>query len=319
MRRGRDLHPRMAVLQTAVLTASPPRQPSEYTKIASYFIAFICYNRIVMKISVVIPAFNEEKLLPRLLTSLKNQEYSGDFEIVMADNNSTDKTAEIARSFGVKVFKEPKQGYAYACNRAFFSGTGDILARADADHVVPTTWLQTIHDAFASDPILIATGGPLYPYKNNFLENVFAYPAMIIWMLFLKVIHHGFLFPNMAVRTEAFKKLNGFDTTIKYGEDTDLCLRLVKLGKVTYNTRMYAYSSTRRMDQMGLWKFVFGYAFGNEIVKTAKKGNAVGMEVIRDDVPSEKQPSFPPSVYLSVLPTVLTIILLLLLLPHFVK
>lgn len=261
---------------------------------ARVLVYYVC----TMKVSVVIPAYNEEKFLPLLLASLKKQTYKGDFEIVVADNNSTDRTAEIARSYGAKVFKEPKQGYAYACNRAFFSGTGDILARADADHVLPPNWIQSIVDVFEKDPDLLATGGPIYPYSNNFLSNIFSYPGQVLWMLFLKTIGHGFLFPNMAVRATAFKKINGFDTTIHYGEDTDLCLRLKKLGKVTYNINIYAYTSMRRYYNMGFFKFVFGYAFGNELAKMKKKSTVVGMEVIRKTSHKDQAPQFAPWVFL---------------------
>ena len=62
-----------------------------------------------LRFSVVVPAYNEEAFLPETLRSLRRQDYPGAYEIVVVDNNSTDATAEIARSFGVRVVSEPTQ------------------------------------------------------------------------------------------------------------------------------------------------------------------------------------------------------------------
>jgi glycosyltransferase involved in cell wall biosynthesis len=77
-------------------------------------------------LSVIIPAFNEEKFLPRCLESLKNQKFK-DFEIIVVDNNSTDKTAEIAKKFNVILVSEKSQGVAYARNKGAEIAKGEIL------------------------------------------------------------------------------------------------------------------------------------------------------------------------------------------------
>ena len=69
-------------------------------------------------ISVVIPAFNEEKYLPACLEALKKQTFKN-YELIVVDNNSTDKTAQIAKKFGARVVKEKKQGRNMACGRCF--------------------------------------------------------------------------------------------------------------------------------------------------------------------------------------------------------
>jgi len=83
-------------------------------------------------ISVIIPAANEEKTLPFCLASLKKQTFSN-FEVIVIDNNSTDKTAAVAQKFGAKVVSEKKQGIIYARERGFQEAKGEIIARTDAD------------------------------------------------------------------------------------------------------------------------------------------------------------------------------------------
>lgn len=236
-----------------------------------------------MKLSVVIPAYNEELFLPRLLTALKNQTIKEPFEIVVADNNSTDRTAEIAKSFGARVVHEKKQGFAYAANAAFFAATGDILVRSDADSVPPPQWLETIATKFQRDKDIIAVGGPLFPLESSTWESFFFYPTSVLWMYILKFLGRGFIFTNMAVKSEIFHELQGFRAV--YGEDTDLCMRMVRKGKVKIFLPMYTYTSIRRMRSLGAKAFLFKYVFGNEIAKAKKKKVTLGLEIVRTNIP----------------------------------
>ncbi|GIW67109.1 MAG: hypothetical protein KatS3mg095_1007 [Candidatus Parcubacteria bacterium] len=86
-----------------------------------------------MKISVIIPAYNEEKGIENTLKRIPKEV----FEIIVVDNNSTDKTAEIAKKLGAKVVKETKQGYGYALQKGFNIAQGDIIVTLDADGQYP--------------------------------------------------------------------------------------------------------------------------------------------------------------------------------------
>ncbi|MCL5795331.1 MAG: glycosyltransferase, partial [Patescibacteria group bacterium] len=79
-------------------------------------------------ISVVIPAHNEEALLALCLKSILSQKFAGTYEIILIDNDSTDKTGQIARQFPIKVIREPKKGIAYARERGFREAKGEIIA-----------------------------------------------------------------------------------------------------------------------------------------------------------------------------------------------
>jgi glycosyltransferase involved in cell wall biosynthesis len=264
-----------------------------------------------MKISVVIPAYNEESFLPHLLTSLRQQTFKHPYEVIVVDNNSTDKTAQIAKEYGAKVVSEKKKGYAHACNAGFAAAKGDIIARADADYVQPKDWLENIWKAFQKDADLIAVGGPLYPLESHWWENIIYYPAIVIWMYILKGLGRGFLFPNMAVRREIYEKTGGFDTKLKFGEDTEMCLALTRLGKVAYMPHIYVYTSIRKMRSLGFVQSVFGYSFGNQIAMYLGKEATIGLEVVRT-VPQTKPQIYKPWIFLYAVPlSVFTLILLL--------
>ena len=113
-----------------------------------------------MNISVVIPTFNEEKLLSKCLESLQKQTVKP-FEIIVVDNNSTDTTAAIAKKMGVKVISEKNQGISFARNAGFNAAKGDIIARLDADTTALPNWIERIKKDIETDG-KDAVFGPAY-------------------------------------------------------------------------------------------------------------------------------------------------------------
>lgn len=104
-----------------------------------------------LTLTIVIPAFNEEKLIKDCLDSIENQTEMPD-EVILVDNNCTDATVEIAKKYKfVKVVKESKQGIVYARTTGFNSAKGHIIGRIDADTLLPKNWVQKIK-TFYSDP-----------------------------------------------------------------------------------------------------------------------------------------------------------------------
>ncbi|MFC1962542.1 glycosyltransferase family 2 protein [Chloroflexota bacterium] len=200
-------------------------------------------------ISVVVPAYNEEQYIASCLESLKKQDFCGSYEIIVVDNNSEDRTAEIARSFGVRVFFESRRSAAAARQRGFAEAKGDIIATTDADSVLPSNWLASISRAFQKRPKLVAFGG-----HYNFLDDCpilprfwFKYMFPLLWMAYGLIIRRQLLFGvNMAVKREAFLKVGGFNTSISQGEDNDISLRLAELGQVIWDSRFQVTTSGRR-------------------------------------------------------------------------
>ncbi len=210
-------------------------------------------------VSVVIPAFNEEKRIAQVLESLTSQTYTH-FEVIVVDNNSTDKTAFIARSLGAKVVVEKKKGVGHARQTGFIAATGDIIASTDADTILPRSWLAKIVDHFDKDLSTTAVGGyaTLYsgPKTAKFIIQHFSYA----FMFFDRIVSGGWNLCgfNMAVRKDAFELCGGFDTSLQIGEDIDLSKKMRKLGTVVLAKDIRVKVSGRRYKD-GYFKGVMDY------------------------------------------------------------
>src|SRR5579884_4992 len=106
-----------------------------------------------MKLSLVIPVYNEAELLPLCLDSVAALKDKPD-EVIVVDNNSSDQTAAIASSYSfVKLIKEPRQGVVHARSRGFNEATGDIIARIDGDSILPPDWTDRVKAVFKDQSI----------------------------------------------------------------------------------------------------------------------------------------------------------------------
>jgi len=201
-----------------------------------------------MKISVVIPAYNEEKLIARCLESIKKQDYTGHYEIIVVDNNSTDRTADISREWGAKIVQEKRQGYVYAVARGFAEARGEIIATTDADAVVPTHWLSTLVDCFQKNPEVVAVGGRITFYDADWKIHLFEkyFFPVIYW--FDKSAGRGphLWGPNLAVRQEPFLRAGGWNFNVNLQADNEITDRLRKVGKVLILDDFLVPTSSRR-------------------------------------------------------------------------
>ena len=201
-------------------------------------------------ISIVIPAFNEEKLLPLCLESLKSQNHQGSYEIIVVDNASTDGTARIAAEFGAKVVSCPKRGVAYARQAGAQTASGDIIVQADADTIYPEDWLSRIASYFASHPRTVALAGS-YVYKDPPFWAAFEYIARyLINILGLLLLGRPVCISgaNFAFRREAFLKTNGYNPESLYPDQWGISRSLSQVGKIYYDTSVLVFTSTRRVQ-----------------------------------------------------------------------
>ena len=113
-----------------------------------------------MRVSIVIPAYNEARDLPACLESLARQT-SAPFEVIVVDNNSSDDTALIAKHHDARVISEKNQGIACARTTGFDAARGDIIARTDADCEVATDWVEVIQRTFMTHPHVDALRGDM--------------------------------------------------------------------------------------------------------------------------------------------------------------
>lgn len=153
-------------------------------------------------LSIIIPAYNEERYLKQCLQAISGQSEKPD-EVIVVDNNSTDDTAAIARSFPfVRLIYEKKQGLYYSRQTGMASATGDILCRIDADTIVDTGWVKAIRKSFA-DPAVHAATGPV-GYHDWAIPRVTLRMEDVMLRVTKMGGYHFLMGPNMAVRRSAW-------------------------------------------------------------------------------------------------------------------
>lgn len=216
-----------------------------------------------MKISLIIPAYNEELCIKKCLEAAITHSDGKFHEIIVVDNASTDATGEIARSIiGVKVVHEAKKGLTKARQRGLEASTGDIVAYIDADTLLPAHWISKVEKIFMEQPDTVCLSGP-YRYhdgikwKNMIMHTIWWLTAPLTY----RVVGYMVLGGNFVARREALIAMGGFDQNIDfYGEDTDIARRLSKHGKVIFDMSFYIHSSSRRFNKEGLIKTNVTYA-----------------------------------------------------------
>lgn len=211
------------------------------------------------QISVVVPAYNEEDYLEKNLSSIVSQNFKN-FELIVVDNVSTDKTSEIAKSFGAKVIFCAKKGVGAARQAGFMAAKGAVIATTDADNILPKNWLSTINKAFEKDKKMVAYGGLFRLYSGPFSARIavkyLAYPVFQIDRVFSG--KWSLIAQNMAVKKSAFLEVGGFKD-VQMAEDADLAQRLSEAGKVRLDKNFLVYASGRRVRH-GLWYGAWSYA-----------------------------------------------------------
>jgi len=215
-----------------------------------------------MKLSFVIPAYNEENYIGDCIRSiLKEMEGKKfDIEIVVVNNASIDRTREIADFFeGVRVVDEPRKGLVNARSAGFFASTGDIIANVDADTRLPEGWIEKVFQEFSLNKKLVALSGPYLYYDLSKLTLILVrswyYVGYLIHFFNQFFRKKGSMLQggNFIVRRDAMEKIGGFNSKFDfYGEDTDIATRIRKVGEVKFTFGLPMYTSGRRLDREGL-------------------------------------------------------------------
>lgn len=214
-----------------------------------------------MKLSIVIPAYNEERLIGTCLESalraMEGKPY--DVEIVVVNNASTDRTREIAVSFpGVRVVDEPKRGALHARRAGHRVALGDLVAHVDADTLVPDEWIDRVFREFRANEDLVALSGPYIYYDlspwHRAAVKVFYSVGYVTHLFNHYVIRKGAMLQggNYVVRRSAFEAIGGYSDDFDfYGDDTDIARRIQKVGRVKFTFRLPMYTSGRRLRTEG--------------------------------------------------------------------
>ena len=178
-------------------------------------------------VSVILPAYDEERDLPRCLDSLAKQDYEC-FEIIAVDDGSTDATAEILRAYAERdsrlriaptIPKDPRLGAGAPRNRGATLARGSILVFVDADEELPTDYLERITAPIRRGETVATMYG--YEENANFDENLWTRCyGRIRWDAFLE--GHEYYPVCSAIEASTFAAIGGFDENRGYGEDHSL-------------------------------------------------------------------------------------------------
>lgn len=215
-----------------------------------------------MKISLVIPAYNEEKYIGACLENACKNNH-GFHEIIVVNNASTDKTEEIVKNFPeVRLVREPSKGLTKARQRGFLEAKGDVIAYIDADTKMPAGWAEKVSIAFEKNPKIVCVSGPYIYYDLSYFGK------LAVWLYWLLLAYPAYLAAtymviggNFATKKNALEKIGGFDKNISfYGEDTNIARRLSKVGKVKFMQNLYMYTSARRLKGEGTGIIAVRYA-----------------------------------------------------------
>ncbi len=221
-----------------------------------------------MQLSIIIPAFNEEKFIGRCLDAVLSADLPPNTEIIVVNNASRDKTADIVRQYpGVRLVDEPSKGLTRARQRGNLSSQGDVLYYIDADTLIPKHLMSYVLSKFEQNSKLVAVSGP-YKYHDwhafgRFILWTYHWTAVPVTQLVVnRLLNKGSVFygGNFALRRKALDEIGGFDTALEFwSEDTQIGRRLSSRGPVRFYHRAYVYTSARRYYEEGLFRVLFRY------------------------------------------------------------
>jgi len=211
-----------------------------------------------MRFSVVIPAYNEEKYLPRLLASIETARanYSGgpeQVEVIVADNDSTDATAPVATAHGARVVHVALRRIAAVRNGGARVARGEILCFIDADSAIdPQTFNAIDH--------VMNTGQYVWGVTGARMERTSFALLLTYWVCMMIVLISGLDIGLSFCRREDFESVGGYDESRLYAEDVLLPLALRRLGRergqrLVRLPQVKALASTRKFDQFGDWHY----------------------------------------------------------------
>lgn len=177
-------------------------------------------------LSVVIPAFNEESFIAGTLNALKDYLPSEDFDVIVVDNGSSDKTADIASSLGAQVIYSPGSTIAALRNKGAKLSKGDLFLFIDADVSITEKWSKHIEKTITQlqeDPMIVTGSRCLPPQNNNWLNKY--------WFNHLSKYKASYINSGHLITTRTlFEKINGFTESLRTAEDYDFCQKAVSQG-----------------------------------------------------------------------------------------
>jgi GT2 family glycosyltransferase len=235
-----------------------------------------------VELSVVLPSHNGARTIAGQLDALASQQWSGEWEVVVIDNRSTDGTRETVEVYRAElpslqiVAADEKPGISYALNRGIAASRGTSIALCNDDDVVAPGWLAAMGDALREHELV---AGRLEAYRLNeaWMIDVRGDPQtdrLPEWG-FLPYLPFAFG-ATIGIRRELHDAIGGFDENLITAEDMDYCWRLQHAGaEIHFVPEAITHYGMRR-DLHGLWRQAYKYGLGN--VAVYKKHLELGLE-----------------------------------------
>ncbi|QUH22940.1 glycosyltransferase [Methanobacterium alkalithermotolerans] len=208
-----------------------------------------------MKVSIVIPTYNEEDYLPELLDSIKNQDFA-DYEIIISDANSRDNTRQIAQEYGCKIVDGGLP--ALGRNKGAKVAQGELILFLDSDLILSPSYLHNAVEEFEDKKLGIAISQmiPLSDKKRDKVLHEFANRFMI---MVESIKPHGAGCYGIITRRSLHEEVNGFNESLDFGEDSDYIERIGRISKFKVLRKAHVLVSTRRLEKEGLKSLAMKY------------------------------------------------------------
>jgi glycosyltransferase involved in cell wall biosynthesis len=269
-----------------------------------------------MRLSFVVPAYNEEAYLPACLDSILSQIDpltsglpTSTCEIIVVNNASTDRTRDVALSYpGVTVVDEPRKGLTFARQAGFAASSGSLIANVDSDSRLTPGWVAQVLATFAEAESNVATkpeakrplaalSGPVLYYdltpRQRVLVHIFYLTAWTTYAINRYILRVGSMVQggNFVVNRSALEAIGGFNTAISfYGEDTDIARRLNAVGEVRFTFDLKMFSSARRLKNEGMLTMAGRYSINYLWTTFFKRPYTDTYVDIREAITADPQP-----------------------------
>lgn len=242
------------------------------------------------KISIIVPALNEEKLIEKTLacfSSALRQRYA--LELIVSDGGSADCTVEIAKKHADQVVQHTAsrpQTIAEGRNCGAAVASGELLVFINADTVPsdPEQFIAGLHTLLTDETQkFIAFAGPvaIAPHQRKFFDRLFHW-AFNYYVRLLNIIRFGMARGEcQIVRREAFFGVGGYRNHMAAGEDFDLYKRLARTGRIGYAPQLAVYESPRRFRRYGYLKVFALWSLNGLAVLLLRRSYSKKWEEIR--------------------------------------
>jgi GT2 family glycosyltransferase len=212
------------------------------------------------KISVVVAAYNAARTLDDCLESLVPLRYP-DYEVIVVNDGSTDRTAEIAEEYPFRTIHTPNRGVSAARNEGMRAASGEIVAYIDSDAKAEPDWLSYIAATFTESDV-VGVGGPnIVPDEDNWVAKcVYRSPGGPTQVMLDDQSAEHIPGCNMSFRKSALEDIGGFDPVFtKAGDDVDVCWRLIDRGyRIGFSPSAVVWHH-RRPSATEYWRQQVGY------------------------------------------------------------